>query len=189
MRLLLWDKCANGATGTSDVIKHGFFTFSSIFFPNFLACERCLNTSICWFTTTSGLQYGSESFYNPSQYFPHLWANFHQIHSKPQKCLKRTSAQNQLDKTYKKKMEKGVASTSSVPGMCEAVKRGTIVCCLFLFLFLVLLCFVMCSFFIFAFHMKRSLELGKYYFISSKAVLPLKTGIYTTKTLGHCRDR
>lgn len=92
-------------------------------------------------------------------------------------------------KLTKKKMEKGVASTSSVPGMCEAVKRGTIVCCLFLFLFLVLLCFVMCGFFIFAFHMKRSLELGKYYFISSKAVLPLKTGIYTTKTLGHCRDR
>ena len=107
MTLLLWDKCANGATGTSDVIKHGFFTFSSIFFPNFLACERCLNTSICWFTTTSGLQYGCESFYNPSQYFPHLWANFHQIHSKPQKCLKRTSAQNQLDKTYKKKNGEG----------------------------------------------------------------------------------
>ena len=38
-----------------------------------------------------------------------------------EQLLKKTSAQNPLDKTYKKKkkMERGVASTSSVPGMCE----------------------------------------------------------------------
>ena len=66
--------------GASDLIQHGgifyIFHFSAIFFVfspenvtfytenilfNSLACKRCLNTSLCCFTTTSDLGYGSET--------------------------------------------------------------------------------------------------------------------------------
>ena len=116
-----------------------------------------------------------------------------------EQLLKRTSAQNPLDETPKKKWRGGWhppppslvrarVNPQTARTFIISLKRGTI--CLFVcFLFIVLLCFVLCGFFIFAFHTKRSLELGKYYFISPKAGLPLKTSIYTTKTLGHCRDR
>ena len=99
-----------------------------------------------------------------------------------EQLLKRTSAQNPLDKTFKKKKKWRGGWHPPPPSLVRARvnpqiartfiishKRRTI--CLFVrFLFIVLLCFVFCGFFIFSFHMKRSLELGKY-FISPKAVL------------------
>lgn len=174
--------------GLSDAIKHGFFTFSSIFFPNFLACERCLNTSLCWLTTTSGLQYGPESFsthLNISHIYELVFtkfiANSKYVLKINEQLLKRTGNQNPLDKTLKKKNGEGGwhppppslvrarVNPQTARTFIISHKRSTI--CLFAsFLSIVLFCFVLCGFFIFVFHMKRSLEFGKY-FISPKAVL------------------
>ena len=60
MMLKLWDSYANGGAGffprKVNVLlrKYTFQQFN-------LVCNRCLNTSLCCFTTTSGLEYGSES--------------------------------------------------------------------------------------------------------------------------------
>ena len=101
MTLILWDKCANGAKWRNQTwIFHFFFYF----FPNVLACERCLNTSLCWLTTTSGLQYGPEKFTTHLKIshiyeliFTKFIANRKCVLKINEQLLKRTSAQNPLD--------------------------------------------------------------------------------------------
>ena len=76
--LILWDAYTNGrlgaVTSSNMAVFFYFYYYNFRFFPenlksysenrlvDSLACKRCFNTSLCCFTTTSGSEYGSDSW-------------------------------------------------------------------------------------------------------------------------------